>query len=190
MPAVNSVLFSREPSWFSIPQLARTPDPATASWLYETGSLTERLRRSVGGSLSVSLLLNRRQKPFLTESQLLHLPRQRFCLIREVLLQACGRPLILARTVVPAHTLKGPHGNLSRLGARPLGEVIFSYPSLRRRILSITEAQPALWSERLQARIPITRPVWGRRTVYEIAGRPLIVNEFFLAAALRAEQLC
>jgi chorismate--pyruvate lyase len=181
----RSFLFNREPFRFVHPRPADTPTQAAASWLYETGSLTERLRRTVDKDVRVSIVLHCRHKPFYTESRLLNLPERRFCLIREVILHALGRPLILARTVIPADTLKGPHGNLAKLGTRPLGEVIFSYPSLKRRLLQIADLTPSIWNTPLQNCAAITESVWGRRTVYEIAGRPLIVNEFFLPALLQ-----
>jgi chorismate--pyruvate lyase len=97
-----------------------------------------------------------------------------------VLLHSGGKPLVLARTVIPAHTLRGVHHNLSRLGSRPLGEVIFADPRLQRLEMHVANVKPGDWSRQLVEQVPINEPLWGRRTVYEIRRRQLLVSEFFL----------
>lgn len=98
---------------------------------------------------------------------LLKLPPARYQLIREVLLHAGGRPLVLARTVLPDPTIKIAHRNLSHL-APALGEVIFAYPDLQRRHRQFSRAEPAQWATAVQARMPMEPSVWGRRTEYAI----------------------
>lgn len=115
---------------------------------------------------------------------MLHMKRNQYALVREVQL-FCGRQaLIVARTVIPRYTLKGAQRRLSNLGTRPLGEVIFTYPALRRHRLDIARVQMPDWNPRMSDTLAIDRVVWGRRTVYGIAGRKLLVCEFFLPAVL------
>jgi len=97
-----------------------------------------------------------------------------------VLLHANGKPLVLARTILPAQTIRIAHRNLSHLGNRPLGEVIFAYPDLERRQRQFSLATPGNWSAALQTDTPVTQPIWGRRTVYAIHKQPMLVAEFFL----------
>ena len=66
------------------------------------------------------------------------MPLHRYGLIREVMLHSQGKPLLLARTVIPDETIKVAHRNLAHLGTRPLGEVIFSYPDLERLTMDLT----------------------------------------------------
>ncbi len=155
------------------------------SWIYEAGSLTRRLRCFYGKQLQVSLLFHQWQPAFPDECRQLHIPHHRYQLVREVLLHAEQTPLILARTILPEKTIKIAKRNLSHLGTRPLGEVIFSYPNLERQQLEITRIKPQLWSEPLKQQINIVDEIWGRRTVYSIQHQPLLVSEFFLPAALK-----
>ena len=154
------------------------------SWTYESGSLTQRLRDIYGTGIAVKILLQRWQTPFLSERRLLKLPEHHFNLTREVLLHINGKPLILARTIIPASTIKVVKSNLSHLGNRPLGEVIFSYPKLERIAMDVALISPATWTQPAIAEAAIDQPIWGRRTVYAIAHKHMLVSEFFLPEIL------
>jgi chorismate--pyruvate lyase len=147
--------------------------------LNETGSLTKRLRSHFGARLKVRILFHYWKPAFIDESRLLQVPYRRYQLIREVVLQVDQRPLVLARTVLPEATIRIAHRNLSHLGSRPLGEVIFSYPDLERRLRQFSRAQQTDWSQRASLEFGIETPLWGRRTIYAIHRQPLLVSEFF-----------
>jgi len=181
----QSLLLTREPTWReNRPGLRHSLPESVASWTYESGSLTRRLRGHYGSAVKVKILYHRWLTPFLSERKLLNQPEHRYCLTREVMLHADGVPLILARTILPEATIRCAHRNLSHLGTRPLGEVIFSYPDLERRELQMALLKPAAWSQAALEWGAIEAPVWGRRTVYAIMHQPLLVNEFFMPAAL------
>ncbi|MDD5319689.1 MAG: chorismate lyase [Methylococcales bacterium] len=181
----NSFLFNSEPLWLENHQGLRHKLPDNVqSWTYESGSLTQRLRSYYGDAIAVKILLQRWHKPFLTERRLLKLPEYQYSLIREVLLYADGKLLILARTIIPAATIKAAKNNLSHLGNRPLGEIIFSYPNLERMTMDITLINPSTWTQPALAEAAIDQPIWGRRTVYAIAHKQLLVSEFFLPEVL------
>ncbi|OTE98010.1 chorismate--pyruvate lyase [Crenothrix sp. D3] len=150
------------------------------SWTYESGSLTQRLRATYGNAVAVKVLFQQWRVPFLTERQSLGLHEQRVCLTREVLLHANGKPLILARTILPSATIKIANRSLSKLGTRPLGEVIFSYPHLERIAMDVSLINPNEWTTRAVDVGHIQQPIWGRRTVYAIKHRQMLVIEFFL----------
>lgn len=172
----HSRLFQHEPRWLSANHAMRKMLPRDLqSWLNEPESLTQRLRAN-WENISVQVLVEKQQTPFLTEQRFLKLPEQRYCLVREVVLLSNQTPLILARTVIPAKTLKITQGNLARLGSRPLGEILFSAPSLKRESAGIVRIEPNQWASDLR----ITAPLWGRRTQYSICGQPMLVSEFFL----------
>jgi chorismate--pyruvate lyase len=209
----KSFLFNREPLWRENRSCTRHTLPENVqSWVYEPGSLTQRLRDYYGDAIAVKVLLQRWHTPFLTERRLLDLPENKYSLIREVLLHADGKPLILARTIIPAKTIKMAKSNLAHLGSRPLGEVIFSYPKLERIVMDVTLIDPSTaacadislqaksafptpeveqpreplstWSRPAVDEVNIVRPIWGRRTVYAIAQRQMLVSEFFLPEVL------
>ncbi len=181
----KSFLFNREPLWVENRSGTRHTLPESIqSWTYEPGSLTQRLRDYYGDAIGVKVLLQQWSTPFLSERRLLQLHENKYSLIREVLLHADGKPLILARTIIPAKTIKGAKRNLAHLGNRPLGEVIFSYPKLERIEMDVALINPPTWTPPAIAEGYIDRPIWGRRTVYAIAHRQMLVSEFFLPGVL------
>lgn len=185
---LNSFLFDRWPNWqLQRPGLRHRLPNTVQSWVYEPGSLTKRLRKHYGRRFAVEILFQHWQPALLNECRALDLPQHRYALIREVLLHADGKPLILARTVLPAPTIRVAHRNLSHLGTRPLGEVIFSYPHLERRQLDVSQVTPCNWSQPLRQRFDLNETLWGRRTVYAIQRQPLLVSEFFLPDTLQLD---
>ncbi|TAN69330.1 MAG: chorismate lyase [Methylobacter sp.] len=181
----KSFLFNREPLWLENRSGTRHTLPENVqSWTYEPGSLTQRLRDYYGAAIRVKILLQQWNTPFLTERRLLKLHENKYSLIREVLLHADGKPLILARTIIPTKTIKAAKSNLAHLGSRPLGEVIFSYPKLERIEMDVTLIEPSTWTQPAIAEVNIDQPIWGRRTVYAITQRQMLVSEFFLPGVL------
>lgn len=182
----KSFLFNREPHWLeNRPGTRHTLPESVQSWAYEPGSLTQRLRDYYGDAIGVKILLQQWNTPFLSERRQLKLHENKYSLIREVLLHADGKPLILARTIIPEKTIKVAKSNLAHLGSRPLGEVIFSYPKLERIEMDVTLINPPTWTQPAKAEAHIDQAIWGRRTVYAIAHRQMLVSEFFLPEVLK-----
>lgn len=183
-----SYLFSRPPQWKTrLRGAAVQAPPSLLPWLNETGSLTRRLRGVYGNTLAVKLLFHRWKPAFAEECQALRVPHHRYQLIREVLLHVGDKPLVLARTVLPEPTIRIAHRNLSHLGTRPLGEVIFAYPDLELRQRYFSAAAAHCWSAAVQGEFEIEPVIWGRRTLYAIHRQPLLVSEFFLPAMREAQ---
>lgn len=183
--STNSYLFTRPPLWKTQPRGADSQPPAPLlPWLNETGSLTKRLRGVYGNTLAVKLLFHQWKPAFAEECQVLRVPHHRYHLIREVLLHVGDKPLVLARTVLPEPTIRIAHRNLSHLGIRPLGEVIFAYPDLELRQRYFSSAQFNNWSTAVQGAFQVGQAAWGRRTLYAIHHQPLLVSEFFLPAMM------
>lgn len=181
MSAPTSYLFNQAPHWRKNRNFIRTQIPeAIRPWIYEQNSLTKRLRAHYGASFGVQILLQGWYKAYHNESLALGMPFRRVHLIREVLLYADQTPLILARSVIPEATIAIAERNLSHLGTRPLGEVIFAYPDLQRLSSEVTEITPTDWSETCQNRFNLQNCIWGRRTIYAIPTEPMLVSEFFL----------
>ncbi|WP_411728409.1 chorismate--pyruvate lyase family protein [Methyloglobulus sp.] len=181
----KSFLFIREPVWHGHRRGSQHHLPENVqSWTYEAGSLTRRLRDYYGNTIAVSILFHQWRTPFLSECRQLQLPLHRYGLTREVILHKNGKPLLLARTIIPEETIKVAHRNLSDLGNRPLGEVIFSYPDLERITMDLALIAPATWTSQAQRKANIDQPTWGRRTLYAIRERPMLVSEFFLPEIL------
>jgi len=183
---MKSSLFINEPLWLENRQgLRHKLSNNVQSWVFESGSLTQRLRNFYGAGVGVKIMFQQWRPPFLSERRLLRLPEHKYSLTREVLLHINGRPLVLARTIIPETTIKAAKSNLSRLGNRPLGEIIFSYPKLERIAMDVTLINLPTWSPLAKLEAGISSPIWGRRTVYAIAHKQMLVSEFFLPEILR-----
>lgn len=182
----RSVIFCRKLNWFTNRTGVKSGIPQeVGSWIYETASLTQRLKKNCGVNFRVKVLSQQWVKPWPGEARVLQLGMNQYALVREVQLFCHKQPLIVARTVIPPDTLKGAQRRLSSLGTRPLGEVIFTYPGLQRHRLDITKVKLLDWRQALLNSLDIHEEVWGRRTVYGIANRKLLVCEFFLPAVVR-----
>lgn len=101
---------------------------ALRRWQRAPGSLTARLK-GLGEHFEV-LTLRQRVAPLLREERR-ELGAGRH-LVREVILQVDGVPLVWARSVAPARALAGPWRALAGLGARPLGQLLFDDPRVAR----------------------------------------------------------
>lgn len=168
---------SGEPSWRSARVIRHGQVPAgVADWLFDKGSLTRRLRRASGGDFRVELLEQRWARPAHSERRALGLGDRAVALIRQVRLCCNGRAVVYARTVMPRRTLVGRLRPLGRLGGKSLGEQLFRDRTMRRGVMEVARIDPA------RGHYPLTgvELLWGRRSVFTVSGRSLLVNEIFL----------
>jgi len=163
--------------WLSSPALSgRTHD-----WLTRPGSLTAHLRQHCP-AFNVLRLRQGHAHPHHDEQYLLHLPRRRWVLVREVLLRCGEQPLVFAHSVAPLASIQGPWRALAGLGNRPLGEALFLNPRILREPLSYRRIDIRHPLYRVAAaNIPnAPRQLWARRARYLLDGAPLLVSEVFL----------
>ena len=176
----QSALFKKPPSWMTFVHSRRwSRSEALNSWLKEESSLTQRLRKT-WSDVSVRVLLENKQRPFINERQCLPMSSHHYALVREIILHSDDKPLILARTIIPPTAFNVAKGNLTRLGNKPLGEILFSSKPLKRQLIAVSFIESTWWTNTLQTRYPILTPIWGRCTRYYLENEPIIVSEFFL----------
>jgi len=152
------------------------PQPALQSWLLDPGSLTQRLKEHSDGQFRVRVLEEKwvqRTSPSLLQCFPVHLTRCRMW-SRKVLLQCGDLPWVMAHSLIPVTTMVGELRCLRRLSDRPLGEFLFRDPLLQRSQLEVTRWQG----------------IYGRRSLFHLQGRPLLVAEFFLPALLEGRFPC
>lgn len=168
--------------WQPLTQWSRAarPGPVLCDWLLDKGSLTARLVARSQGYFHVEVLRQAIARPALSEWRCLGMDRSHLALIREVVLCGYGRPWVFARSVLPLSSLTGPLRHLRKQDARPLGAFLFSQPHLRRSAIAVSRLSrhhaylPAHWiGDSL---------LWGRRSVFYLEHRPLLVSEVFLDA--------
>lgn len=172
-----------EPIWRAERYLfsGQVPDEI-APWLFEANSLTARIIAACGGQFRVEVISQGWQRPMLNEEQCLKTRTNRHALIRQVYLYCNDTPWVFARTVIPHTTLHGKEKYLAHLHNKPLGAVLFTEPTMRRSEVEVAEIKT---NQRLfqtaTARLDYTPAViWGRRSVFYLHDKPLLVSEIFL----------
>ena len=175
-----SVHFSDRATWRQSTVASASPVPAFwRDWLMDPGSLTQRLLDASDGQFKVEVLSQSLQRPSLSERRALSLPKHRLALVREVILMGRGVPWVFARSVIPLQTLTGRLRKLRRLDNSPLGALLFSDPTMTREPLQWACIEPN--GEPLTAQLePMDEPVWGRRSVFKLSAKPMLVCEVFL----------
>lgn len=169
--------------WFDVlPLPLRRPPAEVAGWLLDRGSLTTRLVRASHGDFAVQLLQQGWLRPTLDEARLLDLPPHQVAWVRETALRCHGEAWVYARSVMPQATLAGELRYLQRLKNSSLGALLFRDPTLTRSRFQIARlALRSLPCARLGL-APADDDVWGRRSLFQFHGRPLLVGEIFLPA--------
>jgi chorismate lyase len=155
--------------WFPADDAMRARVPASLwPWLTETGSLTRRLQDRCPRAFGLRVLDEREVDADDADARALDLAPPLRALYREVHLCCGGVPCIHALSVIPLATLAGAGRMLDGLGARPLGDALFAHPQMTRGPIELAERDDA----------------WGRRSVFRLAGEPLLVSEWFLPGLL------
>ncbi len=133
---------------------------------------------------SVRVLDQQWVKPSIDEAKLLNIPFRQTAVLRQVQL-LCGKTVcVYARSIIPLKTMRGKHRRLRHLGNRPLGAYLFSNPGLVRsgqQLARIAKNDP-LFEIATSGSDHKCEQIWGRRSLFTIDGKPLLVSEFFLPA--------
>ena len=153
-----------------------------AGWLLDPVSLTRRLQCLCAGQFRVRVLSQVRGRPRPDEARALGMRRGGLAVIRQVELLCDQQPWVYARTVIPQSSLKGRLRRLDRLGIRPLGAMLFADRGMRRGVVELARILPgqALFADAVRGRQPDHGEIWGRRSVFRLAHKPLLVSEIFL----------
>jgi chorismate--pyruvate lyase len=174
---------ANEPVWHPLERMPHSRIPAAVlCWLRDPASLTRRLQHACAGDFSVRLLYQGWGRAMRNESRALGVRSHHLSLLRQVQLLCDDKPWVYARTVIPRSTLSGRERRLAFLGNRPLGALLFADPSMRRgpvEVACIRREHPVftLATQGL-AHPPVN--IWGRRSVFTLHDKPLLVSEIFL----------
>ncbi|TYK64337.1 chorismate--pyruvate lyase family protein [Colwellia echini] len=173
-------------------QVAQLPENLK-SWLLDESSLTARLK-SHCRTFHVKVIGEVEQLCTADEAcDLIKVGEP--ILVREVLLFCDNVPQVFARSLLPLTSLTGKEVVLGHLGAQPLGQVLFNNPSLQRQALQVSSftvgSRISLLADSLakqntvaQTPIDINKELWGRRSIFILENKPLLVAEVFLPGAL------
>lgn len=172
-----------EPRWYPARSRFQAGPRLLRSWLMDQGSLTAKLVRASGGHFRVSVLSQELLRPRPSEQWILGLGAGRWALVREVVLWGEGRPWVFARSLVPLTSLSGRLRQLRHLQTRPLGGFLFSQPDLERGAIELSCMPPGRSS--VPARLQGEQVLWGRRSVFRLDAKPLLVSEVFLPSFIQ-----
>ncbi|HED36041.1 MAG TPA: chorismate lyase [Gammaproteobacteria bacterium] len=155
-------------------------EPHIRTWLFDMGSLTARLIEHCDKEpFSVKVLSVKRATPTPDEAVSLGLKPRNQALVRQVLLYCGDHPVVYARTVIPLSSMRGALRGLILLGNKPLGAVLFADKSMQRKPLEITSLLKSHKCYRWTQHNGSER-IWGRRSVFSLKNKELLVSEFFL----------
>lgn len=108
-------------------------------------------------------------------------------LVREVLLYCDDIPQVFARSLLPLRSLTGEQQQLAHLGTQSLGQILFNHPGLLRKKIEVAVFDRHSSVAKLANYLvpnQIKQPLWGRRSVFVLAAKPLMVAEVFLPGAI------
>lgn len=151
-------------------------------WLTSRGSLTSRIVAHFA-HFNLVRLKQRAQLPNIDERRGLRLRDGETAIVREVLLRDGNTPLVFAHSVVARRDLRAAWRGLSKLGARPLAEMLFHDHAVVRLPMEYRkiDARHPLFRRAMQVAPFSRKEVWARRSVFLKHGRPLLVTEVFLS---------
>ncbi len=156
--------------WRPASSIFPQPSPAWKSWLLDPDSLTARLVAMSHGDFRVKVVeegWSRHRTPSLLQCFDSHAVDQ-LMWSRKVVLIGKGVPWVTAHSLIPASSLKGPLKRICKLQDKPLGAFLFRHPQLSRRQFELARLDNS----------------WGRRSLFYLFDKPLLVAEFFLPAIM------
>ncbi len=181
---MRTIKLTQPDAWRQIP-----PTGALRAWITDRGSLTARIVKHVE-QFNLVRLSQQLATPHHDERRALGLRAGELAVVREVLLRNGNMPLVFAHTAANPRDLSGAWRGLSRLGARPLAEMLFHDPAVTRMPMEYKQlhaSHPLMLS--MQHYLYATpRTLWARRSVFLKNARPLLVTEVFLPSILHVNK--
>ena len=129
-------------------------------WLLDNQSLTHKLKEKYD-DFRVNVLSQEQNSPYECELKLLGSSTNLTIIVREVELLGSKRPVVNARSLIP---LTDDTKDILKIGSRPLGEILFNDPEIKRGHLEVGSFNNS----------------WARRSTFTISKTNLLVTEIFL----------
>ncbi len=153
------------------------------SWLLDPNSLTARLKEQCR-QFRVELL-GQKIESCQSNEAFAGISAGEKVLVREVLLYCDEKPQVFARSLLPLSSLTGEEQVLANLGTQSLGQVLFNNPSLKRQVIEVAEFDETSSVVKLVDKLSLEAKhnLWGRRSIFVLESKPLMVAEVFLPGA-------
>lgn len=152
-------------------------------WLLDPSSLTARLKQHCQ-HFRVEVLGQKIQTCSQAEANQ-DIKQGEEVLVREVLLYCDEKPQVFARSLLPLRSLTGNEKQLAELGNQSLGQVLFNHPNLQRKCIEVSafESSSSVAELAKYCQLPFRETLWGRRSIFVLEDKPLMVAEVFLPEA-------
>lgn len=152
-------------------------------WLLDEDSLTKKLQ-----ALSADFQVQVRQQVTVSRSKELlssYFSDENRVLVREVLLVCDNKAVVFAQTEIPFSTLTCQQAKLAEIGNDSLGTFLFQDPSMKRDKIEIAQfpADSAVHQLSADLNQKVDFPLWGRRSLFYVNNKALLVSEVFLPAS-------
>ena len=153
------------------------------SWLLDQHSLTQKLQ-----ALSKKFQVKVKQQLTLIDSKGLLsccFSKENKVFVREVFLCCDNQPVVFAQTEIPFSTLTEQQAQLVNIGTGSLGSILFQDPSLQRGRIEVAQFPVGSAVHQLCKSLQqdTDLPLWGRRSLFYVNNKPLLVSEVFLPAS-------
>ncbi len=154
--------------------------------MLDTGSLIKHLEYYSSEKISLTLEAKYWGKPQPDESKILNLRNGGYALLRETFLTCRNHPWVYARTIIPPQTLLASR-RLAHWGNKPLGNYLFSDKLTYRGKIEVSELKTSNtpYSPIYNLAIEEDSTLWGRRSIFYIKHKPLLLTEIFLPKAIK-----
>ena len=150
--------------------------------LQHSGSLTGFLEKQSPRTFNLELISQSWEIPMLDEALLLSVNPAQYTLVREILLRFDDRPLVYGRSIIPRMTLTGNERQLAKWGQRSLGDYLFARQGVKRGVMEFTRipANSRYYAIDKFVQNNKDNTYWGRRSIFHVRSKPLLVIEIFL----------
>lgn len=162
--------------WHTTP----THSAALNDWLFAEDSLTQRLTAVCRTEFRVQLLNEGWQTLSDSECAALNTPNNSCGWVREVFLCDGLQPWVFARSLASQTALQAAEFDISQLGNRSLGELLFSDPAFKRGVMQISQVPSAQLPLVAQQRATTAQHLWARRSCFQKNALGVLVAEVFL----------
>lgn len=175
---LNNMKKTIVPSWHN--QIDPNLHINLQEWLAYSGSFMQRLQSYGIEDARVCVLSERWEVPEEWERTVLNMDRVAPVLIREVSIESEDQQWMFARAIIPSSILQ-EKPELSILGTRPLGSVLFADSRIKRSEFNFTSITPLmLWYQKISYYMKKTYHVLpARRSLFYLKQNSLLLTEVF-----------
>lgn len=152
------------------------------SWIMHRPSMTALMKRLSNQCFDVNVLSSNWAVPFDGELKALGMRSDEQALVREVELSGNNQVWMIGRSVFPRITMAGREEKFTGLGKKPLGELLFSDPGVKRSQFEVARLSVGqlLFDESVRSLYEKPETIWARRSLFYLSDKPLLLMETFL----------